>query len=114
MVRGPPAGFLEGGCGCLAVSCERPELTGRDADHALEVAGELALVREAGVRGDLRQGQFRFVHEPEGPGSGTFLSSRFGIPEDLPASMSAAAAGWGFQARSTRRECVGVWKASNG
>ena len=31
----------------------------RDADEALKVTGELALVREAGVRGDLRQGQAR-------------------------------------------------------
>ena len=29
----------------------------RDADLALEVMGELALVREAGVSGDLRQGE---------------------------------------------------------
>jgi hypothetical protein len=29
----------------------------RDADEALKVTGELALVREAGVRGDLRRGQ---------------------------------------------------------
>ena len=34
-----------------------PELPRRDTDEALEVIGELALVREPGVRGDLRQGQ---------------------------------------------------------
>src|SRR5262249_4650501 len=37
-------------------SYARPELPRRDADQALEVMGELALVRKAGVRGDLRQG----------------------------------------------------------
>src|SRR5262244_3736382 len=38
-------------------SYARPELPRRDAYQALEVMGELALVREAGVRGDLRQGE---------------------------------------------------------
>jgi hypothetical protein len=38
-------------------SCGRPELPRRDPDEALEVMAELALVREAGVRGDLRQGE---------------------------------------------------------
>ena len=37
----------------------RPELPRRDADEALEVVSELALVREAGVQVDLRQGEFR-------------------------------------------------------
>src|SRR5262249_54818757 len=41
----------------LGDSCGRPELPRRDAEEALEVMGELALVREAGVRGDLRQGE---------------------------------------------------------
>src|SRR6516165_1209484 len=40
---------------CFVGSYARPELPRRDADQALEVMGELALVREAGVRGDLRQ-----------------------------------------------------------
>src|SRR5262249_31069963 len=40
----------------FVVSYARPELPRRDADQALEVMGELALVREAGVDGDLRQG----------------------------------------------------------
>jgi hypothetical protein len=46
-------------CGPLGDSCWRPELPRRDADEALEVMGELALVREAGAQGDLRQGQAR-------------------------------------------------------
>jgi hypothetical protein len=41
----------------LGDSCGHPELPGRDADEALEAMAELALVREAGVRGELRQGQ---------------------------------------------------------
>src|SRR5262249_52099359 len=44
-------------CCALGDSCGRPELSRRDADDALEVVGELALVREAGDSGDLRQGQ---------------------------------------------------------
>src|SRR5262249_55036658 len=49
-------------------SYARPELPRRDADEALEVVGELALVREAGARGDLRQGQVVFgLQELPGP-----------------------------------------------
>ena len=40
---------------CFVGSYARPEMPRRDADQALEVMGELALVREAGVQGDLRQ-----------------------------------------------------------
>src|SRR6516165_1062065 len=42
---------------CFVGSYARPELPRRDADEALEVMRELALVREAGVRGDLCQGE---------------------------------------------------------
>jgi hypothetical protein len=35
-----------------------PEPPWRDAGEALEVVGELALVGEAGARGDFRQGEF--------------------------------------------------------
>src|SRR6516162_6634191 len=41
----------------LGDSCGHPELSRRDADEALEVLTEHALAREAGVRGDLRQGE---------------------------------------------------------
>src|SRR6516225_8174240 len=41
----------------LGDSCGHPKLPRRDADYALEVMRELALIREAGVRGDLRQGE---------------------------------------------------------
>src|ERR1700692_346264 len=55
--KGVALEFLGGTCGQLGDSCGRPELARRDADEALEVMGELALVREAGVRGDLGQGE---------------------------------------------------------
>src|SRR5262249_32780617 len=38
-------------------SCGQLELPRRDAEGSLEVPGELTLVREADVRGDLRQGE---------------------------------------------------------
>src|SRR6516165_10155708 len=44
-------------CGLLCDSCGLAELSRRGADDALEVVGELALVREAGARGHLRQGE---------------------------------------------------------
>src|SRR5262249_60011794 len=44
-------------------SYARPELPRRDADQALEVMGELALVGEAGVQGDLCQGQGAALQE---------------------------------------------------
>jgi hypothetical protein len=41
----------------LGDSCGHPELPWRDANDALEMMGELALIQEAGARGDLRQGE---------------------------------------------------------
>jgi hypothetical protein len=38
-----------------------------DADEALEMAGELTLVGEAGLKGDLRQGQIAGRQELSGP-----------------------------------------------
>src|SRR5262245_22845604 len=55
--KGVALWVLGGACGLLGGSCGRPELPRRDADDVLEVAGELALVREPGARGHLRQGQ---------------------------------------------------------
>jgi hypothetical protein len=55
--KGVAVRFLGGACGLLGDSCGRPELPRRDADQALEVMAELALVREADVRSDHRQGQ---------------------------------------------------------
>ena len=51
--------LLGGVCGRLGDSCGHAVLPRRDADESLEVVGELALVREAGACGDLRQGQVR-------------------------------------------------------
>src|SRR5215831_9366180 len=56
MVRSRSAGSWPG-LSVLGDSCGHPELARRDADYALEVMRELALVREAGVRGHLRQGE---------------------------------------------------------
>src|SRR5262249_44530889 len=67
-MQGPPTPFtgngkrvavpiLGGTYGFLRGSYARPELSRGDADYALEVMGELALIREPGVRGDLCQGE---------------------------------------------------------
>src|SRR6516225_12338560 len=56
MVKGRSAVSWRG-LSVLGDSCGHPEPPRRDADHALEVMRELALVREAGTRRDLRQGQ---------------------------------------------------------
>src|SRR5262245_2645895 len=53
--RGVAVGVLGAACGRLGDSCGCPEPPWGDADEALEVAGELALVREAAARRDLRQ-----------------------------------------------------------
>src|SRR6516165_10226493 len=67
MVRGRSAVSWRG-LSVLGDSCGHPELPRRDADYALEVVGELALVREAGVRRHLRQGQIRpCLQELPGP-----------------------------------------------
>src|SRR5262249_11700751 len=58
--KGPTLGLLGGTCDLLGDSCGRPELPRRDADNPLEVTGELALVREAGTCGNLRQGEIAF------------------------------------------------------
>ena len=55
--KGGRSPFLGETCGLLGDCCGHPELPRRDADYALEVVGELALVGEARVRGQLRQGQ---------------------------------------------------------
>src|SRR5262245_39008264 len=68
-MQGPPTPFMRNGKGDevpfswrdlrrFVGSYARPELPRRDAEEALEVIGELALIREPGVCGDLRQGQF--------------------------------------------------------
>src|SRR5215472_9598117 len=59
--------FLARTCGLLGDSCGPTELSWRDPDDALEMVGELALVGEAGVGGDLRQGKVATLKESLGP-----------------------------------------------
>jgi hypothetical protein len=49
--------ILGAACGLLGGSCGQAELARCDADEALEVMGELALIREADARRDLGQGE---------------------------------------------------------
>ena len=52
----------------LRDSCGPTELARHDTDGALEVVGTLALVREAGAGGDLRQGEVTAaLQKPLGP-----------------------------------------------
>jgi ATP-dependent DNA helicase RecQ len=76
MVRGVGGRVLGGTCGLLGDPCGRPELTRRDADEALEVVGELALVREAGVQGDLRRVQ-KWLKEVKAPGEIAIIAPRW-------------------------------------
>src|SRR5262245_63746764 len=59
MVGGVASWLLGGTCGLLGGSCGRPEPPWCDAEEALEMTGELALVGEAGAQGDIRQGYVR-------------------------------------------------------
>src|SRR5262249_227390 len=81
-------------------SYARPELSRRDADQALEVMGELALVREAGVRGDLRQGEVASgLQELPGPldaaGGDVLGRRRPAGPLELPGGGVGTEAGGG-------------------
>src|SRR5262249_46474528 len=53
--RGLAGRGLGAACGRLGDSCGHTELSRRDANEALEVMGELALIREPGIRRDLCQ-----------------------------------------------------------
>src|SRR5262249_60925581 len=55
MISGTRRAVLGEHCGVLCDSCGLAELARRDADGPLEMRGELTLVRESGVRGDLRE-----------------------------------------------------------
>src|SRR6516225_4233670 len=79
---------------CLCAS----ELPRRDADEALEVMRELALVRVAGLRGDLRQGQARpCLQELLGPldaaGDDVLVRRQPGRRLELPGEVVGAEAG---------------------
>src|SRR4029077_2100298 len=86
----------------LGGSYARPELPRRDADQALEVMGELALVREAGDSGDLRQGEGAFgLQELLGPldaaGDDVLVRRQSGGPLELPGEVVGTEAGDGGQ-----------------
>src|SRR6516162_8724066 len=79
----------------LGDSCGHPKLPRRDADEALEVIGELALVREAGVRADLRQGQVasRLQELPgslDAAGDDVLVRRQAGGPLELPGEVVGA------------------------
>src|SRR5262249_42808359 len=79
-------------------SYARPELPPRDADCALEVMRELALVREAGVRGHLRQGEVASgLQELLGPldaaGDDVLVRRQPGGPLELPDEVVGTEAG---------------------
>src|SRR5262249_13371045 len=79
-------------------SYARPELPRRDADQALEVMGELALVREAGVLGDLRQGEIAVsLQELLGPldtaGDDVLVRRPCGGPLEMPGEVVGTEAG---------------------
>ena len=83
---------------CFVGSYARPELPRRDADQALEVMAELALVREPGVGGDLRQRQVRpRLQEFSGPldaaGDDVLVGRQSGGPLELPGEVVGTDAG---------------------
>src|SRR6516162_8202056 len=67
MVGGGRSGISSRDLRLLGDSCGHPELSRRDADEALEVMTEHALAGEAGVRGNLCQGQVAALQEQLGP-----------------------------------------------
>src|SRR5262249_52011253 len=79
-------------------SYARPELPRADADYALEVTRELALIREPGVRGDLRQREIAIgLQELLGPlgaaGDDVLVRRQSGGPLELPDEVVGAEAG---------------------
>src|SRR5215472_3195284 len=79
-------------------SYARPELPRRDADQALEVMGELALVREAGARGDLRQGEVaaglqQLLGPLDAAGDDVLVRRQSGGPLELPGEVVGTEAG---------------------
>jgi hypothetical protein len=131
--------FLGGSCGLLGDSCGRPEPPRRDADEPLEVTAELALVREAGARGDLRQGEVAALQELLGPldaaGDDILVRRQPGGPLELlrevvggiqtPINSLVGAIVQGIRARgpeisarqnggclATTHKTVGVWQPS--
>src|SRR5262249_47784362 len=100
MVRGTKVPFSWRDLRRFVGSYARPELPRRDADQALEVMGELALVREAGVRGHLRQGEVASgLQELLGPldaaGDDVLVRRQPGGPLELPGEVVGTEAGGG-------------------
>jgi hypothetical protein len=82
----------------LGDSCGRPELPRGDADYALEVVGEPALVREAGARGDLRQGEVvaslqELLRPVDAAGDDVLVRRQPGGRLELPREVVGAEAG---------------------
>jgi hypothetical protein len=96
--KGVALQFLGGDCGRLGDPCGHPELPRRDADEALEVMAEHALVREAGVRGDLRQGQVcsclqKLLGPLDAAHDDVLVRRQPGGPLELPGEVVGAEAG---------------------
>src|SRR5262245_30970324 len=96
--KGVALGFLGGTCDLLGDSCGPPELPRRDADEMLEVMAELALIREAGTGGDLRQGEVAAsLQELLGPldpaGDDVLVRRQPGGRLELPREVVGAEAG---------------------
>src|SRR5262249_20217428 len=96
--KGVVLGILGKACGLLGVSCGCPEPPRRDADEAFEVVGELALVGEADVRGDLRQGKVgsclqEFLRALDAAGDDVLVRRQPGGRLELPRKVIGAEAG---------------------
>src|SRR5262249_46592573 len=94
-------------------SYARPELSRRDADRALEVMGELALITEAGVRGDLHEGEVASgLHQLLGPldaaGDDVLVRRQSGGPLELPGEVVGTEAGDGGHLPPGRARGKGV------
>src|ERR1700736_3168324 len=82
----------------LGGSYAHPESPWREADQALEVMGELALVREPGACGDLRQGEVASgLQELLGPldaaGDDVLVRRQPGGPTEQPGEVVGTEAG---------------------
>ena len=94
--------FLARTCGLLGDSCGPTELSWRDPDDALEMVGELALVGEAGVGGDTRQGTVASLKESLGPFNAVYNDvlvrrqpgGHLELPREVEGRVEAKTRGW--------------------
>src|SRR5262249_11428165 len=104
--KGVALPFLARTCGLLADSCGLAEMSRRDPDEALESVAEFALVREAGARGDLRQGEVAPLQEElgplEAPQDDVLVRGQPGRYLELPCEMVGAEVGDLRQLRQAR------------